>query len=395
MNKLSRDLKIMIAFAALRNISELFLVTFLISFIMHLASNEILSVSMYNLFQYAATCAGFFVFANWCKKHNKVAVFGLHLIPKIALLLSIIILGNRAVDYVVPLGIMYGIGAAMYHLPMNTMTGEKVPHKLMHHYIGTRNAICYVVKIIAPLVLGFFISEASYTDMACVLLGIALIELILMFQLTPSRHISRQGLDIPGFFRCMFRFPVIRQTFAMEALRGFGLGLLGAVITMYTVYMFQTDLKLGIFTTIFGACSIFTSWAFGRWVKQKYWAYVLVPAMLMIGGALSMFLYMATPVTFLVYNFIYATAIVTIDQASAVNVFKLAHSKCVTKNYKVEYFVFRDTALFIGRWIGFVGLMYIGVFGGYDWLRWYLVLITMAILLCGAMAIKLGRNNKN
>ena len=116
--------------------------------------------------------------------------------------------------------------------------------------------------------------------------------------------------------------------------------------------------------------------------------------MLMIGGALSMFLYMATPVTFLVYNFIYATAIVTIDQASAVNVFKLAHSKCVTKNYKVEYFVFRDTALFIGRWIGFVGLMYIGVFGGYAWLRWYLVLITMAILLCGAMAIKLGTKHK-
>jgi hypothetical protein len=95
------------------------------------------------------------------------------------------------------------------------------------------------------------------------------------------------------------------------------------------------------------------------------------------------------------YNFIYSTAIVALEQISNIGIYKLSQSRCITNNTRIEYFVFRDFALFIGRWIGFTGLMYIGVFGGYAWLRWYLALITMAILMCGVMAIKLGRNNKN
>lgn len=95
--KLSRDFKLLITFSALRNISDLFLGTFLVSFIMHLSASQIVSVSMYKLFEYAATCAGFFLFAQWCKRYNKVAVFALNLIPKIMLLVAIIMLGDGVV----------------------------------------------------------------------------------------------------------------------------------------------------------------------------------------------------------------------------------------------------------------------------------------------------------
>ena len=83
---------------------------------------------------------------------------------------------------------------------------------------------------------------------------------------------------------------------------------------------------------------------------------------------------------------------ILMDQIVSVNVFNLSHSRCITANHKVEYFVFRDFALFIGRWIGFTGLIYIGVFGGYSWLRWYLVVITAAILLSSAVAWQLTRH---
>ena len=384
--RLSRDLRLLITFSALRNITDLFLGAFLISFIMHLSHSEIVSVSMYRLFEYTATCAGFFLFANWCKKYNKITVFALNLIPKIALLLAIVVLGNRVVDYIVPLGMLYGIGAAMYHLPMNTMVGEKGNPTVMNHFIGIKNTVIYITKVITPVILGFFIDTGSYTEMACVLLGLSVVELGLTFMLTPSQHRTRTPIDFVGFFRCMMRFPVIRQMFGMEILRGFGIGLLGTVITMYTVYMFQTDLNLGIFTTVFSMFSIITSWAFGRWGRRKHYPYILTVCSMIILGAMSIFVFNTTPWTFLLYNLTYATAIILLDQINSVCIFNLSKSKCVTANHKVEYFVFRDFALFIGRWIGFVGLMYIGVFGGYEWLRWYLVLITAAILTSSVMA---------
>ena len=387
--KLSRDLRLLIIFSALRNITDLFLGTFLVSFIMHLSASEIIAVSTYRLFEYAATCAGFFVFAHWCKRYNKVSVFALNLIPKIALLLAIMLLGDRVVDYLIPLGLLYGVGAAMYHLPMNTMVGEKGSPAVMNRFIGLKSTVIYLTKIITPVVLGVFIDMGSYTNIAYVLFALSIVELGLTFKLTPSRHRSRRPVDFVGFFRCMMRFPVIREMFAMEILRGFGVGLLNTVITMYTVYMFKTDLNLGIFTTIFAMFSIITSWAFGRWGRKRYYPYILTCAMLLTLTAISLFVYRTTPITFLFYNFIYATAMILMDQISSVSMFNLSRSRCITSNHKVEYFVFRDFALFLGRWIGFTGLMYIGVFGGYAWLRWYLVVITAAILLSSIAAWQL------
>ncbi|MBQ8367588.1 MAG: MFS transporter [Alphaproteobacteria bacterium] len=390
--KLSRDFKLLITFSALRNISDLFLGTFLVSFIMHLSASQIVSVSMYKLFEYAATCAGFFLFAQWCKRYNKVAVFALNLIPKIMLLVAIIMLGDRVVDWVIPLGLLYGIGAAMYHLPMNSMVGEKIASNMMNRYIGAKNTVIYIVKILTPVLLGIFIDTGSYVDMAYVMLGLTVVELGLCFGLSPSQHKTRRPIDFVGFFRCMMRFPVIRTMFRMEVLRGFGVGLLGTVITMYTVYMFHTDLNLGIFTTIFAIFSIITSWAFGRWGRRKLYPYMLVVAMIVVLAAMSIFVWNTTPATFLLYNFVYATAIVLMEQISSVTILNLSKSKCVTANHRIEYFVFRDFALFLGRWVGFVGLMYIGVFGGYAWLRWYLVAITATILVAGAMAATMSRH---
>lgn len=390
--KLTTDLKLLISIAGLRYIADLFFGTFLVSFIMHLATNEILAVSTYKLFDYAATCAGFFLFAHWCKRRNKVSAFRLSLVPQVVLLIMIIMLGNRVAEYVIPIGILYGIGASMYHLPLNTMMSEKTTPDTANKFIGIKNTVTYIVKIAAPIVLGFFIDTGSYTEMAYAMLVLTGFEFILMMLLSSSRHRCKKPVDFVGFFRCMMRFAVIRKMFTMEVLRGFGIGLLGTVITMYTVYMFKTDLNLGIFTTLFAIFSIATSWAFGKWGHRRAYPYALSISMLSVICAMTLFLIQTNPITFLVYNLVYSTAIILIDLINGVCVLNLSNSRCVTKNHKIEYFVFRDFALFIGRWIGFTGLMYIGVFGGYDWLRWYLVLITGAVLGMGAMAAIISRN---
>ena len=161
------------------------------------------------------------------------------------------------------------------------------------------------------------------------------------------------------------------------------------VVVVVRVKRFKTDLNLGIFTTVFSVFSIVTSWLLGRYGKRKYYSYIILISMFIALGGISLFVWHATPITFLVYNFVYATAIVAMDQLCSVNMYSLSNSKCITSNHKVEYFVFRDFALFVGRWIGYVGLMYIGVLGGYPWLRWYLVLITSSMMLAGYLALRM------
>ena len=104
---------------------------------------------------------------------------------------------------------------------------------------------------------------------------------------------------------------------------------------------------------------------------------------------MSLFVYKTTALTFLLYNFIYATAIIFMDQIDNVVIYRMSQSRCVTNNTRIEYFVFRDFSLFIGRWIGCVTLMYIGVFGGYAWLRWYLIVVSIALAAWGIFNVHL------
>ena len=68
----SRDLKLLIVIRGLRTVTDLFLGTFFVSFIMHNSVSEIVSVSTYKLFEYVAICLGFLLMANFFKKINKV-----------------------------------------------------------------------------------------------------------------------------------------------------------------------------------------------------------------------------------------------------------------------------------------------------------------------------------
>jgi len=392
---LSRDLNLLVVFNALRNVTDLFLGTFLISFLMHLSTNEILSVSVYKLFEYAATCAGFFLFANWVKRYSATAVFALNYIPQILLLSLIIILGDGVVNYIMPLGMLYGIGAAMYHLPMHAMVSNRVGADIMGRFVGVKNAVSYTVKIIAPVVLGCFIDTGSYAQMSYALLVLSFIGMGLTFFLGRTRPTAGKSADFSGFCRCMMRFPIIRHMFFMEILRGFGLGLLGTVITMYTVYIFHTDLKLGFLTTVFAICSVLTCWCFRRVQNNTSNHQILTICMMAVLISMSLFVAWGTPGTFLLYNLCYSTAIVLMDQISYIAIYRLSQTRCVTDDTRTEYFVFHDFALFLGRWIGFVGLMYIGVFGGYSWLRFYLVLIGLAIILWGYLNRRLFFRGSN
>ncbi|MCM1294084.1 MAG: MFS transporter [Muribaculaceae bacterium] len=386
--KLLRDLHLMVAFAAFRNISDLFLGTFFVSFVMHLAANEILSVSVYKFFEYLATVAGFYIFAHWCKRFGKKTVFTLNLLPKAAVLLLIIFAGDTAPNHIIALGIMYGISASMYHLPMHLMVQEKVSPDAMGKYIGLKNAVGYFTKILAPIILGLFITIGSYTEMACALLAMCVAEFIMIMFLSPSHHNSQQHVDFSGFFCCMRRFPIIRYLFLSEILRGFSIsGALGTVITMYTVYMFHTDLNLGIFTTIFSICSILTAILGGRYATRENFSKLFAICTVIAISVMGIFMYWTTPATFLLYNFIYATVLTLMLQISDVNVYNLAQSKCIKSCHRIEYFVLRDSALFIGRWVSLVILMYIGVFGDAGALRYYLAAATIAVMLSGIVSM--------
>ena len=211
LTQFNRDEKLLLIISALQTISDMFLGSFFISFIMQNATNQIVGVALYQLLFYTFIAIGFVFLAKCCKLFNKTTILNFYPVIKIILLLSIIYLGKNSINYVIPLGILYGILAAFYNLPINSLTGEKVSAYKTSYFVGIKNSLRYIVKMVSPVVLGFFITENSYIETAYFLLFLSFFELFLPFFFTRSCKLCGEKPELLKFFKSIIRFPIIKK----------------------------------------------------------------------------------------------------------------------------------------------------------------------------------------
>ncbi|MCL2439004.1 MAG: hypothetical protein FWD15_00660 [Alphaproteobacteria bacterium] len=393
--KLTRDAKLLLASLALKEVPVLFMGAFFVSFIMQNSASEMVSISLYNIFLHIIVLVAYFLLANWIKRKDRVVVFRAGVASDMFFLSAIVFLGEAVVGYIIPLSIMVGITAAMYWAPLHYLVAEKVPADSMTRFTGYRALFGGLTKIVAPIALGIFITLGSYEEVAKALMAVCLIKFSIAMFIKPSTYRSPNGPDFKGFWRCTMRHTAIAKMFVIEMLRGISLSApLGTIITMYTVYMFKTDFKLGMFTTIFAAFSLATAFLFSRFGSRAMFPRILAISTLAVFGGVALFVSKPMAATFLIYNFVYATAAALLDKIALINFYNLSKSSYITKEHKVEYFVFRDAALNTGRIISFVGLLLIGIYGGYEWLRWYLIPLTLAAVFVGYLSIGINKHIK-
>ena len=373
----NRDSWVLIAFSSLNKLTDLFIGAFLVAYIMRLATNDIVAVSIFRLMEYVALAAGFFLIANWCKFYNKVFVFGFHLVAYIVLMAALVLLGDNVIDRLFMVGIIYGIAEAFFHFPYNLMVTEKIAPDQMTRFISIKSAWRNIVRIVAPATLGLFITIGSFVDVARVMLIIICLEFGLLFMLGRSNHRETQPIDFRGFTHRIMRFPIIRRMFFAEGMRGLA-DLIDTTITMYTIYIFHTDLNLGILTTIFALCTVAASGIYSHFSQRRNFGFVSRLCVLGFAFGVCSFVIAPNQMTFLIYNFMYATVVNIISHICESVMFNVGQSRVVTQNYKSEYMALRELAICFGRWVGLVLLLYIGVFGGVEVLRWSL------LVMCGA-----------
>ncbi len=380
---LTKDELIITGFSVCHAISNMFLGAFVISFLMHYSINEIVSVSAYRLFYYFTMCITFILIANWCKRGNKKLLFSMNIVTRVILLGLIAVLGTKAADYVILLGMLYGIFDGFYSLPIYSMTIEKVPYERMVFFTGIKSMTKNIFKVIVPVTLGFIITTKSLQDTAWVIMVLAAIEIIMLCLLSPSVNNDQNRADIIGFCRSIKDNSVTKKLFASEILRGFAT-ILETVVTMYIVYVFHTDMNLGIWTTIFTFCTAIATWAFGRFCSRRDYNWIIVLCSFLMLSTSTLLFINVTNISTLAYACASTVCFEIMYQISTANAIDMARTKYITKDNRTEYLIVRNTMVFIGQWIAFIALMYIGVFGLYNMLGLF-VILSVICLIAGAI----------
>ena len=96
----------------------------------------------------------------------------------------IIVMGEKIINFVYLIGIMYGISTATTGFPFNMIESECISPKERTKYIGLASVFTEIISFVVPIILGAYISLKSYQVAAIIILVFSIIKIINSFNRT-------------------------------------------------------------------------------------------------------------------------------------------------------------------------------------------------------------------
>ncbi len=394
--KLSNDAKIIILDRAIGNVIEIFLSTFLAAYFYKITQDSLVYISIYHIISWIAATIGAFFVANYIKTKNKVNLYRAGTFLKAFYVLLIIILKEKIIDYVWLIGICYGISVACTGFPFNMMESELVEEKERTKYMGYKSAIGQIVKIVIPVVLGAYITFTSYQIAAALILFFSLIKLGISFFIK-NKNVNKEKINIPQFFKQVKKhteYP-IKKLYTIEFLKGITFhGVLGIIVSLLIIYEFNTELNLGIWTSVFSVCKIIVMMLFAKCYNKKKSNLVLTLIGFSISISFIWMLFSINKTTVVLYNLVYYTFMEILLSITEIRLFDYSNKPPFKEEYNTEYFIFRELFLNIGRVLGYVILLFVGFMHNMEYLKFLFFAVTIALILIIVLTKNISKKEK-
>ena len=173
----------------------------------------------------------------------------------------------------------------------------------------------------------------------------------------------------------------------IEVFRGITFDILDTLIVLYIIYMFKTDFKLGILTSIFAICSVIANALLGRFCKITSFGSLLIVCSLLSFLGTVYFVFNTSEFSFIVYNLVFASAAQLIRTVTTINMYKVSQSKSVASTYRAEYLALREFFLNLGRIIGFGLVIWAAVCQDANMLKYLILMLSILIIVVGFMSV--------
>lgn len=263
MTKLDRTQKSLMAVQLFKVVLEIFTGTFFTSYILTSNSSNIfgagiINVAIFYISIYVSYISSFFILSFFVDKSNRVSLLRIGIIINLVLLLVLLFMGSTVSKYVVIAGVLYGLSDGFYYPCYLVMKNELNSRKVIQRYSMFYIITSYSVKIIIPIILGFFIDASSYTQMSMYIIFVAIAQFGLTFAIK-SHKPNGAKFEPFTYFKFLKENKDVQKNIKWTYLDAFVGGFKNTyeiIVIILTIYTFKTNLNLGLFTALFSLMSI-------------------------------------------------------------------------------------------------------------------------------------------
>lgn len=390
MQKLNPNSRTIIAINTIHSVIDLFINTFLVAYFLHLTGNDAIPACLFYIFNYTLVGIGFILLGNIVKCGNKLFIYRISFIANALLLFAVIYLKEDTAKFIWILGFISGLEKAMFFAPQNLIISQEISKLAMLRFNGYREAFAAFAKIIMPFVLGWFISVDSFINTTIFILFLTLVEFILSFRLTHLKIYNRpfklKLLTALALKRRKLKMPLIIDFF-----NGFIFSVLDVLVVLYIVYIFKTNMNLGILTSVFAVVLTLTNWIFGRFCRR---APVYLLTICGITGFLASvyFVFDTSKLSFIIYNIVFNSSLQLIRIVITCLVFRVSQDKSVASLYRFEYLALREFFLNCGRCLGFIGVILTVLSGTSEAVKYFILALSLMIIALSFITAKTSQN---
>lgn len=396
--KLDRSAKSLMACDLTNNIINLFGETFLVAYFLQISNENIIQVSTFYIILYLILGVGSILLGNIIKSKPKkrVSIYRFGIIIKSIYILLIILFKNKISHCFIIFAIFYGIAEALYWSTHDVMNIQIVDNENRKKYMTTKRILSKFINILVPIILGTSIELTSFGNIAIYIFVLTLFQIIMSLQIDTNKFvindkIQKYSLKDYTTYLSNEQKENINKVYELAFLYGIMMDTIRVLVVVITIMTFKTSFNFGILTTIFSVFSMISLYLFNKLYQKKYAKRLLLfCATLVVLGVLGLILNI-NKTTLIIYNFTYSITVYILEV-----MFKIKADDIVKENniekWLVEYHTFTEGFMEIGRIIGFILMLLVGLLNNVIYFKLLLLIVTISIPIYARIMYKLEKS---
>lgn len=389
-NKLSTIAKILIIDQSIGKITGIFLDTFLAAYFYKISEQNIFYLSIYNIVGWFVATIGAFLVSNIIKRKDKVKLYRFGIFIKALYIFIIMLLGNKILDYIYLIGIMYGISTAMTGFPFNMIESENISIKERSKYIGYSTAFTEIISLIVPIILGTYITLSSFQITAILIFIFYILKFILSFKIK-NINIQKEKVNLKEFIIILKQDITLKRIYIIEFFKGINrYGVMSLIVSLLIIYQTNNEMELGAWTSLFSLLTIITMYLFGKYYNKNQKKKLLLVSLIMMLISFLLILYKINMLTIIIYNIAYYVFMNIVLKITEVNLYNYSNIEPYKSKFNTEYFIFRELFLNIGRILGYTALLvFVGITHNLSYMNILFVFIIISVIIVVNISNKL------
>lgn len=314
-------------------------------------SGKFIDIALYNLSSVVLQPITFIIAGKWAKKVDRVIVLRLGVSFLALFFLTVLLLGERANEFIVLLGCLLGIGYGFYWLAFNVLTFEITEPDSRDFFNGFLGLLTSFSGMIGPIFSGFVISSlekfTGYKIIFSLSLLLFFIAVLLSFFL--YRRSAKGNYSFKRILSERKNNINWKRILNAHFFQGFREGTFVFVIVVWVFITTNSELALGTFGLVQSAVSFVSYYVVTRLIKARFRKKAILAGGVLLYAAIYIILFKLTYPGLLIYAAVISIAypLLTVPYVSLT--YDVIGRAWKAAEMRIEYIVVRELFVNLGR----------------------------------------------